>query len=587
MVERVDYLSKVQYAERKMIDDPRGGQLMEKFSEIVYTRPDAKAAETSARQYLEHLKQAKSYEEMKRLFTEHVKENEMWSGMQTVAHIRNTIDTRDEFYEKEMQFFHEMSPKLELLDQQAEKIILESPYRDQWEADYGAFVLKNMEINQKLSDEAILQDLVKESELCQKYSKASATASTIFRGEECNFYGLLKHMQSTDRDERKEAMKAWGDLYEKISGDLDSIYDQMVELRVGIAKKLGFGSYIEFVYLNRGRYDYTAKDVEVFRKQVRDVIVPICSKIRQEQAKRLGVDKLHYYDEPLYFADGNPMPQGNKDTLVKKAQHMYHEISKETGEFFDFMADHELFDLETKPGKRQGGYCTFIEGYNAPFIFSNFNGTSADVDVLTHEAGHAFEVYTAAPAMPIPSMVFPTMEIAEIHSMSMEHFAYPWMKDFFGEKADDYCYAHLAEALVKIPYMVAVDEFQHRVFEKPAMTAKERRTVWHELEKIYLPWRDYDGHPFLEEGGFWMQKQHIFLFPFYYIDYALAQICAIQFYGRAKKDRKKAWADYYRLCQAGGSKGYFDLLKLAELDNPFHDGTVKKTVDGLLEDLFK
>ena len=167
---------------------------MEKFSEIVYTRPDAKAAEASARQYLEHLKQAKSYEEMKRLFTEHVKENEMWSGMQTVAHIRNTIDTRDEFYEKEMQFFHEMSPKLELLDQQAEKIILESPYRDQWEADYGAFVLKNMEINQKLSDEAILQDLVKESELCQKYSKASATASTIFRGEECNYYGLLKHM---------------------------------------------------------------------------------------------------------------------------------------------------------------------------------------------------------------------------------------------------------------------------------------------------------------------------------------------------------------------------------------------------------
>ena len=107
-----------------------------------------------------------------------------------------------------------------------------------------------------------------------------------------------------------------------------------------------------------------------------------------------------------------------------------------------------------------------------------------------------------------------TMEIAEIHSMSMEHFAYPWMKDFFGEKADDYCYAHLAEALVKIPYMVAVDEFQHRVFEKPAMIAKERRAVWHELEETYLPWRDYDGHPFLEEGGFWMQKQHIFLFPY-------------------------------------------------------------------------
>jgi M3 family oligoendopeptidase len=183
-------------------------------------------------------------------------------------------------------------------------------------------------------------------------------------------------------------------------------------------------------------------------------------------------------------------------------------------------------------------------------------------------------------------MVFPTSEVAEIHSMSMEHFCYPYMESFFGDKADDYRYGHLMDALESIPYMVTVDEFQHRVFENPKMTAKERRQVWHELEATYLPWRDYDGHAFLEEGGFWMQKQHIFLFPFYYIDYALAQICAFEFYGRAKKDWESCWADYYRLCQAGGSKGYFDLLKLAGLSNPFQEGTVQKIVDSLLEDLF-
>jgi M3 family oligoendopeptidase len=168
----------------------------------------------------------------------------------------------------------------------------------------------------------------------------------------------------------------------------------------------------------------------------------------------------------------------------------------------------------------------------------------------------------------------------------MEHFCYPYMESFFGDKADDYRYGHLMDALESIPYMVTVDEFQHRVFENPKMTAKERRQVWHELEATYLPWRDYDGHAFLEEGGFWMQKQHIFLFPFYYIDYALAQICAFEFYGRAKKDWESCWADYYRLCQAGGSKGYFDLLKLAGLSNPFQEGTVQKIVDSLLEDLF-
>ena len=293
------------------------------------------------------------------------------------------------------------------------------------------------------------------------------------------------------------------------------------------------------------------------------------------------MDRLHYYDEELIFPEGNAVQEGTTEELVAKAQKMYHEQSKETGEFFDFMVEHELFDLETKPGKQTGGYCTFLNTFKTPFIFSNFNGTSADVDVLTHEAGHAFEAYTAAKLIPFMDMVFPTSEGAEIHSMTMEHFAYPWMNAFFGEKADDYRYAHLMSALEVIPYMVCVDEFQHKVFENIGMTAKERRAIWHQLELTYMPWRNYDGHKFLEEGGFWMQKQHIFVNPFYYIDYEQAQISAFQFIERSKTEPEKAWGDYYRRCQAGGSKGYFALLELAGLKNPFVDGTVEEVVAGL------
>ena len=307
---------------------------------------------------------------------------------------------------------------------------------------------------------------------------------------------------------------AWGDLYESISGQLDQVYDDLVALRVNTAKKLGFDSYIDFAYLQRGRYDYKPEDVARFRKQVKEVIVPVCQKLRQQQAERLGVDALHYYDESLVYAEGNAVPQGTREELVAKAQQMYRELSPETGEFFDFMVEHEMFDLETKTGKRPGGYCTFLPAYKSPFIFSNFNGTSADVDVLTHEAGHAFESYTASRKLRMLDMVSSTSEINEIHSMSMEHFTYPWMELFFGDKADDYRYAHLMDALMVIPYMVSVDEFQHRVFEKPDMTAADRRAVWHQLEETYMPWRNYDGHSFLEQGGFWMQKQHIFLYPF-------------------------------------------------------------------------
>ncbi len=559
---------------------------MRKFSELAYDRPDLEAVKESLRQCALKMQAAKNYEEMRDLFLAQKEAGTGWQTMSTIAHIRNTVDTRDEFYEGEMKYFYEEQPQIELLWQAIERVILESPTRTQWEAEFGSFFIKNMEVNQKLADESVVADRIEEGNLTQQYSKISATATTDFRGEPCNFYGLLKHMQSTDRTERREAMMAWGDLYEQISDRLDAVYDKLVALRVGIAGKLGFDSYIEFAYLNRGRYDYTAEDAARFRRQVKEAVVPVCLRLREEQARRLGVDKLHYYDEALIFPEGNAVPKGDREELVKKAQQMYRELSPQTGEFFDLMVEKDLFDLETKPGKRPGGYCTFLAEYKTPFIFSNFNGTSADVDVLTHEAGHAFEAYTASRKVRLLEMVFPTSEVAEIHSMSMEHFAYPWMEQFFGEKADDYRYAHLMDALEVIPYMVSVDEFQHRVFEKPKMTAKERRQVWHELEQTYMPWRDYDGHAFLAEGGFWMQKQHIFLYPFYYIDYALAQMGAFEFYGRMKKDRARAWKDYYELCQAGGSRGYFDLLKLAGLSNPFEEGTVRRIVDSLLEDLF-
>lgn len=557
---------------------------MEKFSQMNYVRPDAAALKLYLKQTAKQMREAESYEEMRTAYLEGQKRLDNWQTMETIASIRNTADTTDPFYEEEIRFLNEENPQVLLLIQEMEKAILDCPWKEDWMREYGALYLKNMEMNQKLADESVVPEMIEEGNLTQQYSKVSATASTIFRGEECNFYALLKHMQSTNQQERKEAMMAWGDLYQRISGELDEIYDKLVQVRCRIARKLGFDSYIDFIYLQRGRYDYTARDVESFRRQVKEEVVPLCQKLRDLQAERLGVDKLYYYDEALIFPEGNAVPIGSSRELVEKARKMYHEISQETGEFFDFMVKYELFDLETRAGKRPGGYCTFLPEEKAPFIFSNFNGTSADVDVLTHEAGHAFEAYTAAKKVPLMSMVFPTSEVAEIHSMSMEHFAYPWMEWFFGEKADAYRYAHLMDALEVIPYMVCVDEYQHRVFEQPSMPHAKRRQVWKELEETYMPWRDYDGHEFLEEGGFWMQKQHIFLFPFYYIDYALAQMGAFQFYGRMKKDRAKAWEDYYRLCQAGGSRGYFHLLKLAGLDNPFQEGTVKKIVESLKED---
>ena len=558
---------------------------MQKFSEIPYTRPDIAALADAIRSYTAAIPKAGSFEEARTLLLEHNRTMSEYYTMYTIASVRNTVDTRDAFYEAEIEFLDSEDPKLNLLIREANEALLLSPYRKELEKEFGTLHFKNLDVQRQFADERIVEDRVKENQLRQRYSKISANAAITFRGEECNFYGLLKYMQSTDRDTRREAFAAWAELYNRIAPELDEIYGEMVLLRHGMAQKLGFASYTEMSYLENQRYDYTQEDTARFRRQVKEIITPVVAKLKARQAETLGIDKLRYYDESLIYPNGNPLPIGDKDELVNKAQKMYREMSSETGEFFDCMVENELFDLETKPGKRPGGYCTDLTAYKVPFIFSNFNGTSADVDVLTHEAGHAFESYTALRTQPLSSMAFSTSEINEIHSMAMEHFAYPWMELFFGEDADRYRYAHVAGALSVIPYMVCVDEFQHRVYANPSITAAERRSIWREIEKTYMPWRDYDGNEFLEQGGFWMQKQHVFLYPFYYIEYALAQMGAFEFYGRMKIDRNEAWNAYYGLCQKGGSIGYFDLLKSAGLSNPFAEGTVEKIAKSIFEDL--
>ncbi len=558
---------------------------MIRFSEMPYRRPDVDGLRTAMEEATAKVLSATGYGEVRAAwFALQEKEREA-DTMSSLCHVRNTIDTTDAFYDGEIKWLREAFAKLIPQEKAWKKALAESPFRKDFEAEFGAQLFRKIDAQLLTSDERIIPETIRDGELRQAYQKATALAETDFRGERCNFYGLLKHMQGTDRAERKEAFEAWAALYERISGTLEAQYGEMVRLRDGMAKKMGFPTYTEMAYKIRNRFDYTQEDAARFREQVRTIITPAVAEIREAQRKRLGVDRLRYYDESLLFPDGNAEPIGTAEELVEKARQMYREMSPETGEFFDFMTAYELFDLKTKPGKRMGGYMTRFPAYQAPFIFSNFNGTEADVDVLTHEAGHAFQGYLAMRSIPVDTLCGSTSEINEVHSMSMEHFAYPWMGPFFGEKTEKYLTSHLVGALCTIPYLVCVDEFQHEVYAKPDMTPGEWRAVWRAIERKYMPWRDYDGNAFLEGGGFWMQKQHIFLYPFYYIEYALAQICAFQYYGRMKENRKEAWEDYLRLCRAGGTKGYFELLEIGHLLNPFREGTVEKSTAHVVEEI--
>lgn len=556
---------------------------MEKFCEMQCVRPDGEALLQKIREATMQLRDSGDFETAKTIFWSVQEEATHFETMSSLAYVRNTINTKDAFYEKEMEYLFGIQPRLNVEMKAFHEVLLASAFLADFEKELGELYVQQIKADIRLTDACNVELQVKESMLKQEYSKTAAAPTTQFHGEELNFYGLLKKMQSDNRLIRKEAMKAWAALYESISEKLDSIYTELMKLRLQMAENLGFSSYEEMVFLKMGRYTYTPEDLAVFRRQVCEHVVPICEKLFENQRRRLGIDTLHYYDESIVFPDGNAMPIGTTQELLEKAGKMYREISKETGDFFDFMLAYDLFDLETRNGKQQGGYCTTFPDYKAPFIFSNFNGTDADIDVLTHEAGHSFEAYEAMRRIPLTEQTFSTSEVAEIHSMSMEFFTYPWMELFFGEHAEKYRKSHLWDALECVPYMACVDEFQHRVYEEKLFDAMERRKVWSELEKKYMPWRDYDGNAFLENGGFWMQKQHIFMEPFYYIDYALARFGSLEYYGHMMQDYQSAWEDYYHLCCAGGSRSYPELLKIGNLSSPLEEGTVKKILDSIEE----
>lgn len=528
---------------------------------------------------------AVNFERQDELMVEINKLRSEFESMEQLVYIRHTIDTKDPFYEEEQNNFDGASPVYQGLITKYYQSLVNSKFRRALEEKWGKQLFTKAELTLKTFTPEIIEDLQEENRLSSEYTKLIASARILFEGEERNLPGLVPFQLSTDRRMRKRANEAKYSFFSANEGKLDEIYDNLVKVRNRMARKLGYTNYIELGYARMLRSDYDPVMVANFRKQVLDVIVPLASELREMQRKRLGLASLPYYDEKFRFQTGNARPKGDPEWIVANGRRMYKELSVETGEFFTFMVDNELMDLVAKKGKASGGYCTYISDYQVPFIFSNFNGTSDDIDVMTHEAGHAFQTYCSRHYQ-IPEYTWPTNEAAEIHSMSMEFFAWPWMELFFQEDADKYKFAHLSEALLFIPYGVTVDEFQHYVYAHPDASAGERKQAWREIEKKYLPHRIYEDNDYLERGGYWHQQGHIFSSPFYYIDYTLAQICAFQFWKKSRADQEIPWADYLRLCQAGGSKSFLGLVELANLISPFQDGCLA-SVSGVIEEWLK
>lgn len=559
---------------------------MLKFKDYIYERLDLDMIAEEFEILLESFQDAKTVEEQNNILSNINNIRNNIETMSSLVHIRHSIDTEDEFYEIENNFMDENQPKFEKMTFAFYKELVNSKFRSELEEIWGEQVFNLAQLQIQIFSEEIMDDLVIENKLITEYNKLIASAKLEFEGEIRNLSDMRPFLESKDREIRKSASEMMWGFFQENESEFDRIYDELVRVRDKMAKKLGFPNYVEMGYKKLGRSDYDSKMVKNYRKQVYEDLVPLVNRLKARQKKRLGLEDMNYYDELLEYNTGNALPKGDSNWIIDNGMKMYSELSPETDEFFTFMRERGLLDLLSKKGKMAGGYCTIIPDYKSPFIFSNFNGTSGDIDVLTHEAGHAFQVYMSM-SYELPEYKFPTLEACEIHSMSMEFLTWNWMELFFKEEVEKYKFSHLAGAISFIPYGVTVDEFQHFVYENPQATPQERKSKWREIEDKYLPFKNYDENEFLDRGTYWFKQGHIFGDPFYYIDYTLAQVCAFQFWIKNREDEKSAWEDYLRLCKAGGSKSFLGLVDLAGLDNPFVDGTIKRVIKPLEDFLYE
>lgn len=547
-----------------------------KFSEMPYSRPDMEALAAATTQTLEAMKAAPNAAGQIAAYDAYEKKMQTAGTMQQIAYIRHTINTKDEFYNAENDYMDEIGPKLQELTHRVNTALLESPYRAELERHYGALMFKNLEIAARSFSPAIVELMQEENKLVSEYQNLYASATVEFDGKTMPLPLLGPYKQDPDRAVRKAAYEADAKFFDSHREELDTLYDKLVKVRDAQAKKMGLPNYIPLGYDRMGRNCYTAKDVAAFRDQIAEDMVPIVAKVKEAQRRRIGVEKLAFCDEPISFADGNAVPEGTPDEILAAGKKMYQELSPETAEFIDFMFENELFDVLSRDGKAPGGYCTEIADYKSPFIFSNFNATAGDVDVLTHEAGHAFEAYRAF-KQELPSLLHsPTIEACECHSMSMEFLTAPWHHLFFGKQTDKYELGHCEDALVFIPYGCMVDEFQHKVYENPEMTPEQRNELWLSLEKKYRPWIDFDNLPFYSRGGGWQRQLHIYEVPLYYIDYCMAQTVAFQFWNLSRENYAEAWKRYMTFVDKAGTATFAELVESAGLKVPYHAGCIKE-----------
>ena len=550
-----------------------------RFDEMPYQRVTYEAVEAAYQELFAHLQAVRSEADCMAVLEMHNHLAEAMTPMD-LCYIRHGMNINDPFYAAEQAYYDGVGPQMAELQSRYHRMLTESPFSAFFEKVMGSFAFQLIKSGIEGYDSRLIPLQQEENALLSRYDQLVTNAKAEYRGKKVSRASLIPEQQSPDRDTRRAAYQASIASWDAQRGELEDIFDSLVRNRARQAELMGFPGFVELSYLRMNRIGYTPEDVRCFREQVKASLVPVAAALHERRRIRLGLERLYAYDGSVYFPQGNPVPLGDEQFCLEMTRRMYEAISPETGAYIHFMLDGGLYDVTMREGKQTGGYCTQLEAFRAPFIFANFDGTSENAYIMTHEGGHGFYFYLKRDET-IRERGWYTSEMAETHAMAMEFFAGPHMELFFGSRGADYRAMHLEKAVSLILYECQQDEFQQIIYEQPGLTRQQRNDAWARLEQDYFPFREYTPEEKLHVGSRWQRIPHLFLWPFYAIDYALAQVCALQYARWMSNDPSGAWQSYLTFCRTCGDHSFPEALRRAGLQSPFTPGSLSSLMDWL------
>lgn len=557
---------------------------MKNFYKIKYERCDYDKIKKEIDELIIKLKSTKSFNKYISIIYKINKIHKYIEEMYDYADICNMRDLENQFYKDEIDYWNEYKSKFDLLFISFYEEINSSKFKDQLREVMPSNFFTIIEYQLRLNSKEVIDLIKEENELKTRYRNLDKE-KVLFDGKEYSFAELGQYLSNKDRDIRKKVHDALNDFYYSKQSIYDDILFNLVNVRNKISQTLGFSNYVQYSLLSLKRIGYDYKDITKFREYVIKYIVPICEKLRTWQKEELDVEELKYYDTVFYQEMPNLKYNGKK--LLREFKKVFENVDSEASKLYNDMLLNKYIDLETNGNKVNFAITNYLVQSGLPVITGNFKNSYMDVIITSHEFGHSLQKYCSSKEdkkyIVSPLLKYATMEIAEMFSYSMELILIKNVRNLFKTDKDykKYSFMKMYNLVIYLPYICLVDEFQERIYNKENLKVEELREVWLELVKKYLLEQSNSGHINLDSGGYFYRQSHIFLNPFYYIDYALSYFGAFTIWNKCENDLSL----FKELGSVASYYSFKDLIDKYNMPNPFDENTVKNIAQFLDKEL--